>query len=98
MKRTTTLPNKRQSVDEFLKTLAIEEHERTCHQDHTDRCAWFYEIHGGVHDWDRWTHDRFLKQTVENLKRSVDTLARLGERVGVPWDEIPAFVANLKSP
>lgn len=47
--------------------LAIRIHARTCRASHAVDCAWFYEIHDGVHDWEAPTHKRYLKKANQVL-------------------------------
>lgn len=42
--------------------LAIELHTALCRWNHTDGCAWFYEVHQGVDDWTGQAHARWLSQ------------------------------------
>lgn len=44
--------------------LAIEIHNINCHYEHTETCGWFYEIRNKVHNWDDWTHKRYLEKAV----------------------------------
>jgi hypothetical protein len=57
-------------IDEELKALtqmlpeeamAVVVHDMTCTSNHTDGCGWFYEVKKNVHDWNKDTHKRYLK-------------------------------------
>lgn len=45
---------------------AIDLHDATCHQDHTERCGWFYD--NGPYMWENGTHKRYLLKAREVLK------------------------------
>lgn len=49
------------------RQLAIELHNLLCTHDHTEYCGWYYEISNDVHDWTRWTHERYLTKAKEVL-------------------------------
>lgn len=64
------IDKKRQELEEAINNLAIAEskpieirlaedlHEKMCHWNHTDGCAWFYR----KDDWNDSTHKEYLKK------------------------------------
>ena len=44
------------------KAIAIYLHDRMCKSDHSDRCGWYYEVHGGIHNWDDSSHKSWLER------------------------------------
>ncbi|MFA5407283.1 MAG: hypothetical protein WC343_00760 [Bacilli bacterium] len=51
--------------------LAVYIHEKTCHHDHIETCAWFYEIDEDGHNWDGFSHKRMLT-VADTLLEGVD--------------------------
>ena len=45
------------------KQLAIELHGLLCNSNHTDGCSWHYEYNKGEHDWNKYTHARYLTKS-----------------------------------
>jgi hypothetical protein len=45
------------------KQLAIELHSMLCNSNHTDDCGWHYEYNKGEHNWDQYTHARYLTKS-----------------------------------
>ena len=51
-----------------IKNLAIFKHDKECHDSHTDRCGWLYEIKDGVHDWSRSSHSMWLDRAKREME------------------------------
>lgn len=54
--------------------LAIMLHDKFCKWNHTDGCAWHYQIDDGVHDWSASEHRTWLKRA-KKIKVVVDELS-----------------------
>lgn len=50
------------SVLPVNKQLAIMLHTKLCHDNHTDRCSFYYEIKGIEDDWTAYTHKTYLEK------------------------------------
>lgn len=46
----------------FLGGLAILVHDSFCRSNHTDQCAWMYEIKNGFHNWEQPTHKGYVAE------------------------------------
>jgi hypothetical protein len=42
------------------RKLAILLHDKTCKWNHTDGCAWHYQIDKGIHNWNSSEHQLYL--------------------------------------
>lgn len=51
--------------------MAILLHDNLCHCDHIDRCSWYYERDGIVHDWTRWSHKKYLKKADKLISEGI---------------------------
>jgi hypothetical protein len=49
--------------------LACVLHDRLCHWNHTDGCAWHYAIKDGVHDWGEHSHQVYHHKAVMVMQR-----------------------------
>lgn len=67
--------------------LAIAMHRRLCRWNHTDGCAWHYQIKDGIHDWNAHDHARWL--------RNADLVMRSVELHPVTVDNIAEFFEKL---
>ena len=52
--------------------MAILLHKKLCHSNHTDQCAWYYEINGIQHDWTRWTHEQYLEKANKLIQSGIN--------------------------
>lgn len=44
--------------------IAILLHKYLCRHNHTDGCAWFYEVRGDNHDWSRPEHQKYYQKAI----------------------------------
>lgn len=67
----TELKREKELIDNMPeeKRLALLLHEKYCRTNHTDGCAWHYEVSRGVHNWNGYTHERWCKYAIELLEQ-----------------------------
>lgn len=51
-----------------LHDLVIEYHDCNCKWNHTDGCAWMYEMDRGVHNWNGWTHKQWMEKYLTEVR------------------------------
>lgn len=62
------LERQQRQEDALVQGMAIELHDLLCRYNHTDQCAWLYEVNSGVHNWDKGdTHIRYFNKASEFL-------------------------------
>ena len=49
------------TITDEIKAKVIEHHKCNCKMAHEDQCGWYYEIDNGVHNWNAWDHQKWLK-------------------------------------
>lgn len=67
--------------------LAITLHDKLCAWNHTDGCAWMYQINKGVHDWNAHEHQHWLNKAVVIMNRV--------NRAPITCENVTEFFQNL---
>ena len=52
--------------------IAILLHNNLCHSNHTDRCGWYYEMKGVIHDWSKYQHKQYLEKANKLIQSGID--------------------------
>lgn len=67
--------------------LAIMLHDGLCRYNHTDGCAWHYQIKKGIHDWSGFEHQQYLNRA--------RTLVRRCENIGVDIEKTELIITLI---